>query len=100
MRNGRGCKGCRVGSNGDVVDFSPGARSVVLEARVATTVCEGVEDRRKPVFEAEFTSTSSTLFHNVWRVKGIILSIFHPAMLLSLLKAIFHAGLKHFIKYA
>ena len=99
MRNGGGGID---GSSGGVVISPPGVGSVLSEAMVAITASEGVEDVRDEPgvvsLEAAFTSSSSTFFHNVWRVKGIIPSIRHTAMLCSLVKAISHAGLKHFMK--
>ena len=97
MRNG----GRVDGSNGGVVGSSPGVGSVVLESRDAIKVGEGVENGREPAlahFEAEINSSSSTFFHSAWRVKMIIPSFFRPTMLCSLLKAIPHAGLNHFMK--
>ncbi len=35
--------------------------------------------------------------HSAWRVKGIIPSTLHPAMLRSLVNTMSHAGLKHFM---
>ncbi len=96
MRNGRGDK--IDGSGSGVVGIPAGVGSVVLEARAATTVGEGVENKRELGFEEEFTSSSSTLFHNAWRVKGIIPSILQPVMFFSLSKAISHTGFKHFMK--
>ena len=101
MRNGGDGKDGGDGSNGGVSIRPPGVGSVVSEARAATTACESVENVRYPgvvELEAEFTSSSSTFFHKAWRVKGIIPSILHPTMLCSLVKAISHAGLNHFIK--
>ncbi len=98
MRNG----GKSDGSSGGVVRISPRVGSVVREQSDATTSGEGVEDGRRPadVELEEITASSSTFFHNAWRVKGIIPSIRHPFMLCSLLKAISHAGLKHFMKWS
>jgi hypothetical protein len=102
MRNGGGGDGAD-GSSGVVVSSPPGVGRVVLEARAATAACEVVEDGREPgvvELEADFTSFSSIFFHSAWRVTGIIPSILHHAMLCSLLKAIPHAGLNHFVKCA
>ena len=40
----------------------------------------------------------STFRHSAWRVKGIIPSTLHPTMLRSLVHAMSHDILKHFIK--
>ena len=88
------------GSSGGVFIKPPGFGSVVLESRVTTTSGEGVEDGRDPggVELEAITASSSTFYHNAWRVKGIIPSTRHPFVVCSLLKAISHAGLKHFMK--
>ncbi len=101
MRNNRDANNSANGSSGGVVSSAPGVRRVVFEARSATMVGDGVEDKREPgfvAFEADFTLTSLTFFHNVWQVKGVIPSILHPIMVCSLLKAISHAGLKQLMK--
>ena len=55
----------------------------------------GLEEKRK---EESRERHSSTFFHSAWRVKGIIPSTLHPPMLSSLVNAMSHAGLKHFMK--
>ena len=64
---------------------------------------EGNDDGREPGLgerEKELSRRRhcSTFRHSAWRVKGIIPSTLHPVMLRSFVKAISHAGLKHFMK--
>ncbi len=92
------------GSIGGVISSPLGVGNVASEARALTVAGDGVEEGGVPVvveLEADLeaiTSSSCTFFHNAWQVKGIIPSILHLVMVCSLLKAISHAGLKHFMK--
>ncbi len=69
-----------------------------LEAR--RQGCEGLREPGLGEREKELSRRrhSSTFRHSAWRVKGIIPSPLHPAMLSYRVKAMSHAGLKHCIK--
>ena len=58
---------------------------------------DNMREDRVVELEEEISLSSAIFLHSTLRVKGIIPSTLHPAMLCLRVKAISHAGLKHII---